>query len=367
MRARTSFIAILFLTSLGFTQPDMDISFLRGLGNTCAWDDAAAFIDSQFQAFTTLDLYGPTSAPIQNHDINYQGKHNAVVAHSMGGLMARSEIVEGDVFDHLITIGTPHTGAPITAQGAHAALLLFRWIRDLLQGPCATLGGGVWCSSTNHPYINSLGILGLPALVQALTPLGQPSTNQMIPGSSFLNNLNGNFAASLPSPIANNRFIVGIERWQHHYRFLESKVTNCNPEYGRVAGAATALGVTYYLVARSYSRVALRYYKLYRATRFWPFLTLYHRFAYGASAWYQGAVSLLYKQQLEWSTYMDGSRTSSIWWPSDGFVPYYSQAAVGLMPVGLVNICYSINHNEETKHPNAMRMVRRSLQQVGVY
>ncbi len=359
------FITILIGTVPGLAQQNMDISFLRGLGNTCSWDDAAAQIDQDFQAFTTLDLYGPTTDPIQTHDINYQGALNAVVGHSMGGLVARSEIVEGDDFEHLITIGTPHLGAPMAAQGGNIGTLVTWWVQDVTWGPCAQWGG-VWCYLDNS-VVDALALTLLPALVELLTPLGEPSVNQMIPGSTFLNNLNSNFAASLPSPTSNNRFIYGIENWQEHYRLLQSSLNDCAPENGNYAGFATILGYLYAIISANNQYYANYCLQIYYETNDWWYYFLYQHHMYVAIAWDWGAYSLLTLQQLEWSAHIDGALTTNNYWSSDGVVPSYSQVAYGLMPSSFRNHSLYTNHLEETKHSNAVNAVIISLIEVGVY
>jgi len=51
--------------------------------------------------------------------INDEGIQNpTIVAHSMGGLVARSYIAQGGVIEKLVTFGTPHYGTPLADLGA---------------------------------------------------------------------------------------------------------------------------------------------------------------------------------------------------------------------------------------------------------
>lgn len=59
----------------------------------------------------------------------------ALVGHSMGGLVARSATRSGGAFAarvrHLVTLGTPHTGAPLE-KAAHAAARVMRWVPETM-------------------------------------------------------------------------------------------------------------------------------------------------------------------------------------------------------------------------------------------
>lgn len=351
----------------GLAQPNMDVQMIRGLGNTCTWTDADAQLDPLYDATFRTPITGNSTQSITAHNIPFiTGRRSTVLGHSMGGLVARSEFLQNDQFEHLISIGTPHIGAPIAEMAPNIGILAPQWIDDIMVGLCEDIIPN--CSQAlRNELVDLLAFAAINFVLQSATPIGETSTNEMIPSSAFMTNMNQNFLNSLPSPISENRFIVGVEDLQHHYRLAES-INGCDQESGTIADVATALGIVYMIVAIYRHRDALQFYNDFLNSNSLHSLFWAQRLFGSSSAYLQGAYSLLSWQQAEWSTFIDGSRLASgDWWVSDGIVPAYSQVAAPFVnDPNVIVRAEECNHNEQTEHPNAITAIRQALVDLGI-
>ncbi|MEX0609286.1 MAG: hypothetical protein WD016_11755 [Balneolaceae bacterium] len=220
---------ILGCTVAGFSQSE-NVSFIHGLGsNTSVWNDMAGQLGDEF-SFTKNDIgynteqdvsYSATSVFIPSGTVS--------VGHSMGGLLAREylRIRSTGQMKALITVGTPHYGAPVAVavQDGKVAEVISGWIEDLAAGPAVSIGslGG---RNFARQILDNLGYVE-DATGQKLNALLQekygnlPSVDNLKPCSSFLNTLNASPNNTLPS----SRYaIFGVEDGPEYVRLAESAV-----------------------------------------------------------------------------------------------------------------------------------------------
>lgn len=139
-------ILCLFVTSMANAQSD-GVTFLPGLGeNETVWSGMSAELQQQYVYSDRYQgYYGYDAINTATNTINIP-TGEVVVAHSQGGLLAREYLDDRTPgnFKALVTVGTPHKGAPIvtsTLDGTVSAVF-GNWIRYLALGFYAYFGSG---------------------------------------------------------------------------------------------------------------------------------------------------------------------------------------------------------------------------------
>jgi pimeloyl-ACP methyl ester carboxylesterase len=144
-----------------------------------------------------------------------------ILAHSMGGLAARSYIqmfADQDDVDRLITIGTPHGGTPLASaiSSSELASLGFNWgqlvnllVQNVVESrsPAVQNMGSVPQSGALH-LLNDTSAVNLPTSTQYVSMIGQLGTVAATLQGVYLAEL-----ASACSPIGNTQACVVLQSY----------------------------------------------------------------------------------------------------------------------------------------------------------
>ncbi len=128
----------------GYGQSDQ-VSFIHGLNdNASVWNTMASQLSGDFD-FVRDDVNYNSEAAINNSASTVNIPSGTVsLGHSLGGLIAREYLRQNSTgnMKALITVGTPHQGAPVaaTVQNGKVAEVVSDWIADLAAGPAISLG-----------------------------------------------------------------------------------------------------------------------------------------------------------------------------------------------------------------------------------
>ncbi len=233
------------------TEPITNIAYLHGFGkntNNSVWQYAQALFNQEFiTSYSTNNSYNglasisQTASTMSSTLVPYN--NTVVVAHSMGGDLAREikrQQGSNSNIKALITIGTPHTGAPIIAKTqANLGTVTSWWLGDLAQG---------WFAyGYNWDYaVYGIALPLLANLIDILNlffdpfDLNSAAAQDLRPGSNFINNLNSNPGATLPVPTYT---IYGQEDWYSHWRLADTQING----YETGDGVTSAMNlISYY-------------------------------------------------------------------------------------------------------------------------
>lgn len=399
-------ILIIFLagfTVIGHCQSDQTVTFVHGLGeSSSAWNTMAGQLSNSF-IFNPYHVYYNDAADISNSAANVDIPLNTVVvAHSEGGLLAREYLRQNGTgsVKALITVGTPNKGAPVAKALFDNKILqiVSGWIDNLLSGPRATLSL-LPAQNIVKPILKVIGFsinAGEGPLYNYIkSKYNVPSAHQMIPGSSFMEQLNSSPGNTLPSA---RYAIYGVEKSVEYVRLANSLarrkhghsplndgtyMTNYKNAISFYSFAAGLFG----LIASIYRGAANYDINKYHYCLNHPFglrcsfpLKYYRWYLHDsakanyfrsiASAWFTGYYSLVYLQPFQWNVNIVGgkvfaNKNSRKFYIStnDGFIPSYSQAPNYFNEgdnVQRILPALQTNHLEETVHPN----VKRKLEQI---
>lgn len=363
-------LVFVLFSSLAMGQ-SQQVSFIHGLGdNSTVWNTMSNELQTGFD-FSRYDVSYNSSNAISNTASNiYIPYQSVVVAHSMGGLVAREYLRQHGTnqLKALITVGTPHVGAPAAAAVQNGTIKKVSgwWLEDLMAGPYVTLGSfegfqyALYVATRLGINPNDLSSTLDYELRKMFANVA--SVDDMKPSSTFLNNLNASPSSTLP---AAKYAIFGREDSYNYVRLFDSakhKADTGNPlESGQILFYHRAFSALY-LDAGMYYTYAAGYW-LYRYYQSDPdtdpfYFTYYDRYQanrYAAEQWFRGFLSLVYWQQMEWDKYIVGVRyfpdnTKDV---SDGLLPGYTQAPPFMGMYGTeVFRAYGANHLEETVHPS---------------
>jgi len=377
---------MVFLSNIQFSQvrpvppPDEDppppqpaplVTFLHGLGeNGNVWFDVSNNLTSELNINSYRPSYNSSLHinDIVSSDPGLVPSNSVVVAHSMGGLVARKLYQSYASAAALITIGTPHTGAPIASRADVTGYLLTKWIGALATPFEHLLGVG------NGLYIAQNALFGLiqtlmPSIVNREADLSRGSVQDMVPGSEFLQNLNANPLSTLPTT---HYPIYGDEDWQSMWRLLDAWTTGSGIESGN--GYAYEQGLEYtYLTMWAIADLTGGWY-------FMDYLENYEEnpslaeYALQLAFWwwgiagdfYDGYYVLANEMQEDWDRDMVGSKINGLWYSDDALIPYYSQAPDFVSDERKIQALH-VNHREETTlQADAYNAVKSALLSAGV-
>jgi pimeloyl-ACP methyl ester carboxylesterase len=209
-----------------------NVVFQHGLFSSgCTWSRMVPWLNQKFR-------FGVELVPSLNSFDNLTNQGNALVSdissaggssylligHSQGGLISR---YAGQHFQNLnqvppivsgvVTLDTPHQGAPLAAlaQGA---------VQSVFGGDLINIYDDVGCGSPYDNILCYLVALQYSGITQQLVNIG--SLTDLVPGSTFLNNLNAQ-----PETFQKAAVIANTDR-----RWIETRIADefilkgCNPE-----------------------------------------------------------------------------------------------------------------------------------------
>lgn len=378
---------IIGLAASSYSQSD-EVSFIHGLGdNTSVWNPMANQLATQFDFLRDDVSYNSGLAVNTSASSVFIPSGTVAVAHSLGGLLAREYLRQGSTsqMKALITVGTPHRGAPaaVNVQNGRIALVIGGWIEDLAAGPAVSLGSLAGRSFAerileNLGYVQDASAGLVNYKLQNL--FGNiPSVDDLKTGSQFLNTLNASPNNTLPSA---RYAIFGSEapdEGLEYVRIAESfSRDRQNPiENGTYVLAHRGISFFYFSVTSYYAYLSARYFYLHATSDSSDplYFTYYDRavfFATVANQWLRGFISLWYLQQRDWDKYVVGVNyyEGPLCHPSefckdanDGLLPAFTQAPSFFDKFDGVArrlVAEQANHIEETAHPS----VRERLEEV---
>lgn len=282
----------------------------------------------------------------------------------------------------LITVGTPHYGAPAATNVQNGVIsnMIGGWVDDLAAGPLAFFGNG---EEYARDMLEGFGFSGEGLSTDLNTKLqtlygAAPAVDDLKPGSQFLSTLNSSPNNTLPSV---RYSIFGNESKQsngkaalEYVRLAESANQDRQSpvEDGEYVRYHRGVATFYFLVGSFTTYLSGRYFFLYNNsdTSDPNHFLYYDRAVYFASvarAWYRGFLSLIKYQQKDWdenvlenphvACYNDDTCKQA----NDGLLKYETQAPSFFGQEGIdILQANGANHMEETAHPN----VKERLQQI---
>ncbi len=372
-------ILLSFVFTVSVHAQSQTVSFIHGFGDVPqVWNDMSDELLHDFD-FSPYDVSYNTAQAISTSASSVFIPQSVAVTHSQGGLLSREYLRQSGTgsLDALITVGSPHLGAPIisNAQANNLSVLIDWWIDDLMKGPEL-----LWGESQAYTFVSTLienmqivGQYGLENYIANLTA-SAASLTDMKPGSSFLNILNNSPNSTLPSA---RYAIFGSEDPYGYVRLGDSAVRKGNTgnpmESGIGIDVHSYLSAAWLSAAISTQGIAIYYYWMYNDSDTSDPLHFYYfdqyvkyQAASGGFAW--GFLSLRLFQQLDYEVFMVGSLLSNqVLDESDAFIPSVSQAPGFFGSFGdRILRAEGANHLELTHHPNSEERIQFAFSAIGV-
>lgn len=342
------------------------VTFIEGLGSPASvWDGYRADLRNEFEIndfVAPWDQAGRTGIPdIANGLYGAVASNSVVVSHSTGGAIAREMIRTRGTgrVSKLITLGTPHLGAPIATLAAeNTGQLLNFWAGDLAY-PWALLIGGQGAQATVQNILNDLVDPAIDFAVNRSGLLDGVVQRDLTPGSSFLSTLNANPSATLPASGA--YAIYGDEDWMTHFRIIESAAEGDGIEEGDYVRYALYVRNGYIGIGAFVFAYASYLEYLYQQTGDIGYQLSAAYYANAAFAFWWSAYAINTVWQYDWSLSLLGNNQfGDQVGADDGFLPNGTQApsfygsAHRLRAIGA-------NHVEETAGPAALARIRQAF------
>ncbi len=358
-----------------------NVSYFHGFndGNS-AWSYAEALFMEEFNANHSVNKSYDGKIAINSAASSYYNTlvpydNTVVIGHSMGGVVAREMIRQkgknNSRIKALITVGSPHKGAPI-AKNARAynniSKLMRNWTSDLLNPWLAII-----------PYANAFNIA-----FQFLFPIADfvydyfdpaniqsPAAIDLIPNSSFMQTLNSNPVATLPDAVYT---IYGHEDWYSHWRLADCFNNNKQPETGNYVNYLIDLMrfyLEYYFICYNISNNFYNLYKKYlrnwKHERAWEFFQLSVRWRAISNSFISSVYALNTLHQIEWNRFMVGEYIDfeNKDCVNDAFIPKYSQTPNFVEEKRHFEAKHT-NHLEETTKKESIDEIRKALLQPDV-
>lgn len=353
-------LSVIYLGVLIQVTAQTNVTFLHGINDQGAWNRTAPLMQQEFRLTENRQNYVSDQALDNiNNGLGVGLILNGVlVGHSMGGLVSRDEIDENrGSYQGLITLGTPHNGAPIAPNLDNAGRVFGWWLNDLSQGWARLYGGG---------YGNYLARLlfediGGNAVQNVLNDTyDAQSLDDMAPGSAFMNGLNRTPNNTLTG---NNTAIWGSESFPQPWRLAESAIDGQGLDRNILANTHAATSYLYFYMFYRTSYLGYLYMRSFFWTWNWYYLIVGAYYYNAAAGFYQGYASLNNYQQVEWSAFIDGAIQGNNWFQSDGVVPAFS-AAPGFIPNQ--RRVLNANHFELLNSEAARDELRRAILNNGI-
>ena len=374
MKAKVIFIILSTIITISSIAHDRTVSFIHGFGDSPQiWD---AMNNQLMQGFdyNRFDVSYNTSQAISTSASSvFIPQQSVAVAHSMGGLLAREYLRQNGTgnLDALITVGTPHFGAPAITQVQNGVLnaLVNLWLSELSAGPKILFGDifGLGFAAAILEGIGIAGDVGSQVLQRILSDEfeNNPGISDMKIESAFLNTINSAPESTLPSA---RYAIFGSEDMQSYVRIADSflrKEQSGNPlESG--AGIRNHNRVSaVYLTGAVGSQIAAFYFLLMHNQtdpgdpNHFFFFDQYVLYQAAANNFFLGYLSLQLFQHIDYEVYVVGAlRLDQTLDESDALIPAISQAPpfIGSLDSRILR-ARSANHLELTVHPSSKERI----------
>lgn len=237
----TCLTAVCLGVALSAGAQDGPVVFLHGFGSSPeTWDGAAARLQSSL-ALQPIVPRLSSRAPYEVQAGEAQAAlgnlpaQTVAVGHSNGGIVAR-EWSQAHALSGIVTLGTPHQGAPLVSNlggylGFNFQLLSsMSAVYDAFAAGCCDW---YWLLNHFHPYWSFTHYFADVSVrevaVSAGITVGAPVASQMVPGSGFLSNLNapGNLAREAAAVPAR----IGIVSVAHNF-YWGGPLRAAFPDYG---------------------------------------------------------------------------------------------------------------------------------------
>jgi pimeloyl-ACP methyl ester carboxylesterase len=367
------FLALLLLPLLAphAQAQTKDVAFVHGLfGDEDSWADTRSIFNQEFDIRSYNQAYN-SQASIDQTAASYGASipnGSVFVGHSMGGLISRSTFQQqsGKV-DALITLGTPHTGAPLAANTGKIDDIADDWVDGLAAGPSYQYGGliGGTLAAIASEFVES-AIFIFETVVSAMFG----SIQDLQPGSSFFQSL----GTSAPST---TYAVWSREDPNALWRLADARSSSSGIETGDGIQVKENALAWYTMMFANAQSTADEYLQDYYDTSWWNLVgkayywNRYSKWATIAAGYYDGVEVLATRIDQEWETEIvgvgptDGSGSGYVREVSDGVVPYSSQAPSFVGPEFQLS-ARSVNHLEQTQNAETRDRLRFALRQVGV-
>lgn len=354
--------------TLNLNAQSKNVKFTHGInGDENTWSMMKGII-SQTYPTHNYDFAGYTEGggimqTMGTYSINYDSESSIVIAHSMGGLVAREYIRQNystSKIDALITVGTPHNGAKIAGvlntNPGEIYGLVFDWADKMALGPMV-LGDAIFDfnpeTSWARGLISSIGgtlLTGFEIIEMILPYIDNAVINRFIDsdnlydmdpnsGSTFLGTLNSNFTGTVPVV---HYAIYGTENWNTHWRLIAT--TYDSPSMLQSFENLTILYYNVYDIAKDMS---LELEELAQSGEFsygeeMELWELYFVWKEVAQAFFTGYYNMAIEQHINWNSLI-GANTST---GSDGIVP--TPSAMGQIDPSRLYRAWDANHIDLT-------------------
>ena len=351
--------------------PISNIAYLHGFGantNNTVWQYAQGLFNQVFitshstnTSYNGLASISQTASSMSSSLIPYA--NTVVVAHSMGGDLAREikrQQGSNSNMRALITIGTPHTGAPIvTKTQNNLGTVTAWWLGDLAQGWVAY--GYNW----DYAVYN----IALPLLVDLIDilnlffdpfDLNSAAAQDLRPTSNFINTLNANPSSTLPPA---TYAVYGQEDWYSHWRLADTQING----YETGDGLTSIINLISYYSFYSYMCYdeADYYFEDYLWSGDPNDLDIYYYWSYVGDGFLYGSYALNMLHQQDWNTYLVGETipTEQVYNHNpinDAFIPTFSQAPSFIASDRKLMALHT-NHLEETTNNESIAQISYAL------
>ncbi|MGH7457621.1 MAG: esterase/lipase family protein [Longimicrobiaceae bacterium] len=336
---------------------EQPVEFNHGFSNQgTAWVPTANYLEDLLQ----IDIRTPEttwhasfddqSAELRS-DLNAWGRNSIIgLAHSNGGLVARNYVQRNDYssrIDRLATIGTPHLGATIAANVINGRVF------NYFGGMAASIFGALSFYEANDPdwYTDPVISYALQFSFGAMQYLGYalasnsslvglgfgyslPVTQQDVPGSTFLSQLNSPGGLNTESAILTRK--VGIS-------------TQVIPNYALLSVISSDPGTWAIIrVIAKYGALAL-YFHYREHPDYW---LQAHAGDWLTVAWYLHLMPVAWHDFIGAVQGFDGFNVYI--YPSDGMIPHWStEYPDAYRQINMDLPTFHISHTQQKDHPAA--------------
>ena len=345
------------------------VSFVHGFNDNPqgAWSVYKPILESEYNITTTAPRWFVDSRlndVASSFDTPSRVPSGSVaLAHSTGGVISREiQRINGDNYlSGLITVGTPHLGAPVAELGNNADVILNVWYRDLIN-PWYSFGVPRGLQQYLNGVVNDLIGRADAAFVDPL--LSQPAVADLAPSSPLIQQLNQSPGASLP-PLSRTVAIYGHENSYTFARFSDSfyndLTTGSRLETGIGIRLLGGIVGTYLSVSSQAQATASFFYSRYTYSYDYNDYARYQYWASVSASFYFSALTIAGRWQADYSYALLGNRYFDNGpGEDDGFIPIGSQNPSFVIDRNRL-AARGDNHLEETESRETLNRIREAF------